>query len=173
MKQKFHNLTIFSFFYAVFFFFFIKSACQDTQTRTIYDFYSDQHDLGRWQGYAYYLYPDLSAKGDIGLKKLIINETALLMEDVGQFAPHSFTFICDYEENLPCSVAQFKKMFGSNFKDFGQNIDILLNKTNIVDSGDQCIVLHIRQNSSLIPYLICLYVSEQGVNLKSAVKIFI
>jgi len=166
MKKAISNLTFFLFF------FLLTCECQDSQTRTIYDFYVDKHDEGKWEGYSYFLAPEMSAEGDIPKRYLTLNESGLIIEDTVTFQPLSFNFICDFEENLPCSVVQFKKMFQRKFESFVKNIELLINKTKIADIGDQCMVLHVREESGYMkPHLICLYVQEQGVNLKSAVYI--
>jgi len=155
----------------------IISVCQDspdTHTRTIYDFYSDEHEVGKWQGYSFFLSPDMSADGEISKKMLVLNETGLYIEDTIYFKPISFNFLCDFEENLPCSVVKFQKMFSSNYDSFVHNMNLFINKTNIQDQGDQCMVLHISADKVLlVPYLICLYVTGQGANLKSAVLFFL
>ena len=167
MKKIILNLTI------TLFFILITCDCQDTHTRTIYDFYADNHDQGKWEGYAYFLTPEMSAEGDIQKKYLTLNESGLIIDDTDIFPPLSFNFICDYEENLPCSVVQFKKMFQTKFESFVKNIELLINKTKIEDIGDQCMVLHVRLiDGTVKPLLFCLYVMEQGVNLKSAVYYF-
>lgn len=153
----------------------IPSLCQDfhPHTRTIFDFYSDEHDSGKWKGYAYFLSPNLNSEKDPSLNMLILNESGLTIDDRIHLNSNSFLFICDFEENLPCSVTQFKKMFSQYFEKFIKNIDIMIKKANMEESGDQCMILHTRdinQNNKIIPYLICLYVSEQGVNLKFAVR---
>lgn len=150
-----------------------SSFSQEIHTRTIYDFYSDEHELGKWKGYVYFLGPLLGAEGDIPLKSLIMNETGLYIENEIFFKINSFNFICDYEENIPCSVVQFKKMFAFYYSNFIKNVDLLISKKNIADTGDQCMIIQVRETESeekkIIPYLICLYVSDQGFNLKTAV----
>ena len=173
MKQKFWNLTLFNIFQAVLFLFFHQIACQDPHTRTIYDFYTDEHEKGKFQGYCYYLNPSISAQEKNPLQLLTLKESGLMIGDSPSIfiLPSSFNFICDYEENLPCSVVQFKKMFARYHKEFTKNIDLLINYTNILDSGDQCMILHSTNRTSLTPHLICLYIPEQVVNLKFAVNL--
>lgn len=152
------------------------SICQeidDSHTRTIYDFYSDEHNLGKWQGYVFFLPSDidLSAQTEITKKLLVLNETGLYIEDTIYFNPINFCFICDFEENLPCSVIKFQRMFSSNFKNFEKNVQTLTNAKSIQDAGDQCMVLHVSfEKTRIEPYVICLYVLGQGANLKIAVK---
>lgn len=170
--MKYKMFSILSFYLIIFFS--QRSFSQDTQTRTIYDFYSDDHENGRWKGYSYFLTPLISSEGEISLKFLEANETGIYIED-NVFTPNQFIFACDYDENLPCSVVQFKKMFNVYYESFIKNIDLLINKKNIADSGDQCLVLQIRQGekSAIYPYLLCINIEGQGINLKSAVFIFI
>lgn len=169
MKHKIFSL----FFIFLISCFLYQVSSQETLSRTIYDFYSDNHESGRWKGYAYFLSPLLSAQGEIPLKPLEVNKTGIYI-DGNIFQPDELIFPCDPDEILPCSLVTFKKLFSSYYESFLKNIDLLINKKNIVDSGNQCLILQIRKSiSSLIfSYLICSNIEGQGINLKSAVTFF-
>ena len=171
MKQNF-KIFIFTYFFlfpGISFF----QEIDDSHTRTIYDFYSDEHNSGKWQGYAFLLPSDIdmSAQTKITKKLLVLNQTGLYIEDTIYFNPINFCFICDFEENLPCSVVKFQRMFSSNFKKFEKTVQTLTNAKHIQDVGEQCMVLHVSfEKTRIEPYVICLHVLGQGANLKMAVK---
>jgi len=108
-------------------------ACQNVHTCKISDFYLDQHELRNWQGYAYYLYADLSASGKLDQKLLIINETTLIMEGVGQFFSLSFALVCDMKKICLVLWPNSKKCLVTKTFDIKETEMILINSTKNVN----------------------------------------
>lgn len=145
--------------------------CTGLGQKSLFAAYTDIHEIGKWEGYVYYLNP-FSHPPILKPLHVKLNDTILIIDDY-RYDPIDFRFSCDYEQSIPCAVTRYLKMNSEKYKDLGTNYDLFVKELQLKDPKKQCMVIEISWHTEVIPHILCTFVLEQEVPLKIAVTIYL
>lgn len=162
-------------------FFCTFSFISPQSSRTIYNEFVNDKERGVWKGYSYYLNPKLSEEGIKGIHiyNLTLNQSGIYVENIEYLNSLLFSFNCNYEEDLPCSITQFKKDYREYYPEFIKDFEEIMRLDTIENKGEQCMILQILKDKIFDPHFFCIYAKGQGkvfqaeVNEKTLLKFMV
>lgn len=148
------------------------SLITSQSSRTIYNEFLNDKEEGIWKGYSYYLNPKLSEEGIKGIHiyNLTLNQSGIYVENIVYLNSLLFSFNCNYEEDLPCSIVQFKKDYGEYYPKFIEDFSEIMKLDTIENKGEQCMILQILKEKIFEPHFFCIYAKGQGKVFQTGVN---